>query len=428
MDNKVDVIVIGAGPSGISSAITIARGGKSVVVLDRGKNFGTKNMFGGVVYLKSIKDLLPNSWQNAPYERITGSHSWSFLTDKSLISMNYKNEEENEFGSASVFRPAFDNWLVEEAKKEGVYFAPSTVVRDLIVEKGKVIGVKTDLEEFYAPITIIAEGANSLLSEKLGLKKKNDPKDIIVGIKETYKLDSEIIEERFNLKSGKGSIMEFFGGLEDDILALGFLYTFKDNIALGLGVSLDDLSKKKLTPYELLEKLKSHPEIEKLIKDGEISEYSAHLIPDGGYKKIPQIYSNGVMLVGDACGFLNPLHFEGTNLAIYSGIYAGETALLALQKNDFSKKTLCEYKKKFEKSFMKQDLRSYQNLFKLAYNKKKAIFIEYPKLMEQFFEMFTNADSTPKKLHYRKFIFKSALPRIFKDCLQFAKTLFEVLK
>ena len=222
--------------------------------------------------------------------------------------------------------------------------------------------------------------------------------------------------------------MEFFGGLGDDILALGFLYTFKDNIALGLGVSLDDLSKKKLTPYELLERLKAHPEIQKLIKDGEIAEYSAHLIPDGGYKKIPQIYSDGVMLVGDACGFLNPLHFEGTNLAIYSGIYAGETALLAIQRRDFSKKTLCEYKKRFEKSFMKQDLKSYQNLFKLAYNKKHAIFLEYPKLMEQFFEMFTNADSTPKKLHYRKFIFKSAIPRILKDCLQFAKTLLEVLK
>lgn len=428
MDNKVDVIVIGAGPSGISSAITIARGGKKVVVIERAKNFGTKNMFGGVVYLKSIRDLLPDSWQNAPYERMTSNHAWSFLTENSLISMNYKNESENEFGSASVFRPKFDEWLVNEAKKEGVYFAPSTVVRDLILENGKVVGVKTDLEDFYAPLTIIAEGANSLLSEKLGLKKKNDPKDIIVGIKETYKLDSKIIEERFNLAENKGSIMEFFGGLGDDILALGFLYTFKDNVALGLGVSLDDLSKKKLTPYELLERLKAHPEIKKLIQGGEISEYSAHLIPDGGYKKIPKIYSNGVMLVGDACGFLNPLHFEGTNLAIYSGIYAGETALLALQKNDFSEKILCDYKKKFDKSFMKQDLKSYQNLFKLAYNKKKAIFIEYPKLMEQFFEMFTNADSTPKKLHYRKFIFKSALPRILKDCLQFAKTLFEVLK
>ncbi len=430
MDTKIDVIVIGAGPCGIASALTIARGGYKVVVLDRGRNWGSKNMFGGAVYLKSIQDLFPNSWQEAPYERFLTQHSWQFLTSSASTAISH-NCLENP-SSATVFRPKFDNWMVESAKKEGVYFAPSTVVRELIQEKGKVVGVKTDLEEFYAPVTIVAEGANALLGESIGLVKKSTPKDMILGVKEIIKFPQEEIEARFNLDENNGACFEFFGGLGEDILALGFLYTFKTHISIGLGVSLEDLKNKNLTPYELLEKLKEHEIVKSLIKGGEIAEYSAHLIPDAGFGAVPKLYAQGVMLAGDCCSFVNPIHFEGTNLAIYSGIYAGETAIEAIKKKNYTKKVLKLYKKKLEKSFIMQDLKSYKNVMNVAGKMKSSIFDFYPKMMHEFFEAFLSANSVPKKLLYRKFIknflFSRKPGHLLSDFYQLAKTAIEVIK
>lgn len=431
--SKIDVIVVGAGPSGIASAITIARGGKKVVVLERADFYGSKNMFGGAIYLSSIKALFPNNWQNAPYESNLVQSSYSFLTKNSSVEIKHKTDEKT--NTISVFRPKFDSWLVEEAKKEGVYFAPKTVVRSLIIENKKVIGVKTDIEEIYAPIVIIAEGSQSNLALQAGLKKELQAKNFILGVKETLKLDKEKIQERFNVKEGDGCMMELFGGLaegdEQAPLALGFLYTFKNHISIGLGANLEDLANLKLKPYELLEKLKAHPSVAPFIEGGEVVEYSTHTIP-GGLKDLAKPYMAGALVVGDSCGFINSVHFEGTNLAIYSGIFAGETALVALNKGDFSEKTLSLYKNKLNKSFIMKDLKTYKNIMNMARNRANSIFKFYPEKMSEFFTAFTAADEIPKKNKYQNFIFHFFSDRKFsellKDIFQFAKSAFEVIK
>ena len=117
--------------------------------------------------------------------------------------------------TATVMRPKFDAWMVEEAKKEGVYFAPKTLVKKLIYKNGSVIGVKTEQEKYFAPVVILADGVNSLLSKDVGLRKEFFPKDMVLSVKETYKLDKKILEERFNLEpeTNEGAMYEFFGGL-----------------------------------------------------------------------------------------------------------------------------------------------------------------------------------------------------------------------
>lgn len=155
---KIDVIVVGAGPAGVSAALAVKRGGKNVVVLERAENAGQKNMFGGAVYLNSIKSILPNSYKSAPYERFMTSHTYSFLDDDGN-SFNINATSHNQT-TATVFRPKFDKWLIEEAKKEGVIFAPKTLVRKLIYKNGTVAGVQTELEKFYAPVVILADGVN----------------------------------------------------------------------------------------------------------------------------------------------------------------------------------------------------------------------------------------------------------------------------
>ncbi|GBF22748.1 electron transfer flavoprotein-quinone oxidoreductase [Candidatus Gastranaerophilus sp. (ex Termes propinquus)] len=433
----IDVIVVGAGPAGISCALTIARAGKKVVVVERGASFGAKNMFGGAVYLHALKNIFPKSYKDAPYERFINSHSWALLTKDSSVEIAHKQGSENT-NSATVFRAQFDKWMADEAKKEGVVFAPCTVVRELVLKNGAVVGVKTDLEDFFAPIVVIAEGANSLLAEQIGLKQKDVPKNVVMGVKEVIKLPKNIIEERFNLAPGSkdGVRKEFFGGLNckenEGIFALGYLYTFEDSISIGLGVGLEDLTKFKLTPYELLEQLKSHPSIKPLTEGGESIEYSAHLIPEGGFKHLPKLYSDGVMVAGDAAGLVNALHFEGTNLAMESGKLAGESALVALEHKDYSANALKIYKKKLEQSFVLKDLKTYKNLVSMAQERANSIFIYYPKKADEFFTMFETASGTPKREGYRAFIkslfFDRKLSELARDCYQFAKSFIEVVK
>lgn len=175
--------------------------------------------------------------------------------------------------------------MAEQAKKEGVILVEETVVRELIIEDGFVKGVKTELEDYYADIVVLADGVNSLLAKQAGLRGELSPEDVALSVKEVIKLPAEVINERFHVNADEGCIYEIFGGPMLGMLGLGFMYTNKSSVSIGLGVTLSELIDRGIKPYDLLDKLKKHPEIAPLIKDGELLEYSAHLIPEGGYKK-----------------------------------------------------------------------------------------------------------------------------------------------
>ena len=215
-------------------------------------------------------------------------------------------------------------------------------------------------------------------------------------------------------------------------LGLGFMYTNKDTITVGLGITLSELIKNKTKPYELLEKLKSHKTISPLIDGGELIEYSAHLIPEGGYKKIPKIYDNGVMIAGDSASLVNNLHWEGTNLAMISGKLAGETAVYAIEKNDFSKKTLSLYKKKLDKSFIMKDLKSYKDLMPIMHKQSSSFLDYYLRKINKFFKMFIETDSISKRNKFHKFIYETLTERnpfeLLKDGLHIIKLLWGILK
>ena len=321
--------------------------------------------------------------------------------------------------------------MAQEAQKEGVILVEETVVRDLIVENGCVVGVKTELEDYYADIVVLADGVNSLLAKQIGLRDDIKPEDVALSVKEVFKLPEEIINERFHVNSDEGCIYEIFGGSMLGMLGLGFLYTNKESVTIGLGVALNELIENSQRPYELLDKLKQHPEIAPLLKGGELLEYSAHLIPEGGYKKIPALYADGVMVCGDASMFVNNMHWEGTNLARMSGKFAGETAVIALGKGDFSSQSLSRYQEMLEESFVIKDLRTYKDLMPLVAERKSEFLDYYLKKINSFFEMFTSVDSVPKRQKYHEFIksiFKDRkISALFKDVLTIIKLLWSIL-
>ncbi len=426
-----DVIVVGGGPAGISAAITIARAGLRVILIERGRFSGAKNVFGGAIYTQPTKEIFPDFEASAPLERKNVEHRYAILGEEDSTVVSYKNKK-TEFTSYTVIRGKFDRWMAEEARKAGVIVVEETVVKELLVENDFVVGVKTELEDIGAKIVILADGVNSLLAKQIGLREDIETKDVALSVKEVIKLDKEKINDRFNLENGEGCIYELFGGSMLGKLGLGFLYTNENSISIGLGITLNELVDHKITPYELLEGIKKHPTIAPLIKGGELLEYSAHLIPEGGYKKVPQLYANGVMVVGDAGMLVNNLHWEGTNLAMISGKLAAETAIYSIQKEDYSEELLMRYQEKLENSFVLKDLKTYRNLMDAAHDRSKSYFDYYFRKINEFFEMFTTVDSVPKRKKYWNFIKNFFTGRniteLFKDAWGFIRILWGMIR
>ncbi len=404
--SKVEVIIVGAGPAGVSAATILARAGKKVLLVERGDNAGDKNMFGGTIYAKQTAEIFPSFWETAPIERNITSQKIFMLTDFDSTQFEYKYSSKAIYKAFTVNRSKWDRWCVEQAQKAGAYYAPKTLVKELLIEDGKVVGIQTEFEKFYSDIVIIADGVNSLLAKQIGLR--NDIKDsaVTLNVKEVIKLPKQVIEDRFNLDENEGSACKILGGPLKDMFALGFMYSNKNTISIGFGVGLDELKKRKISPYVLLDELKSHPTIAKYLKDGEVVEYSAHMIPEGGLNSIPKVYDNRVMVVGDAAMLVNNVHMEGTNLAMLSGKLAAETAIFALEKGDFSASTLSLYYKKLKDSVVLKDLSTHKNTVPFLKKHINLLTEDYPEIACEFFELLTLADQIPKKAKYRKFLAK----------------------
>lgn len=432
MKNKTDVIIVGGGPAGLSAAVVIARAGKKVIVIERGNFSGSKNVFGGAIYTQPTKEIFPDFEESAPLERKIVKHKFMMCTDNESVDVSYMTHNEEKANAYSVVRAKFDRWMSQQAQKEGVILATETLVTELIVKGKMVVGVRTELEDYYADIVILADGVNSILAKQIGLRSEIKPKDVALGVKEVVKLSKEVIEDRFNLNEGEGSVYETFGAPMTGMLGLGFIYTNKETVSIGLGISLDALVEKKVKPYELLDQFRNHPSLAPLLKGGEVVEYSAHLIPEGGYKKVPKLYSDGVMIIGDSAMLVNNMHWEGTNLAMISGKLAGETAIESLNKKDFSANALALYQKKIENSFVLKDLKTYKDLMDIIHHRVESFLGYYPRKICGFFNMFTAVDSIPKRDKYRAFI-KSiftdrSISELFKDAVNLIKLAIGVLK
>lgn len=384
MPEKFDVVVVGAGPAGSAAACVTARAGLKVLLLERGEYPGSKNTFGGVLYGPVLESLFPAFWEEAPVERHITRRIITFLTSEASFSLDFKDQafDRPPYNGFSVLRSRFDRWLAGKAQEAGALLVTETLAEEVLWEGEQAVGVRVMRGDgmVHASVVILADGVNSLLAKGAGLRKDFSPQDLSVGVKEVIQLPRETLEARFHLRGDEGVAHEFIGSCTRGAVGGGFLYTNRAGLSLGVVLQLRSLVENGVRPWEALEEFKAHPHIRDLLEGGAPKEYLAHLIPEGGWRMVPQLCAPGLLIAGDAAGLVcaRGITLEGANLALASGIMAGETALKAHEKKNFSRQTLAAYPEKLKKSFVLKDLETFR---------RSPDFLDDPSLYKAYPEM-----------------------------------------
>lgn len=387
---EYDVVVIGAGPGGLSTAIRIkqlaAEQGKdvSVVVLEKGSEPGAHILSGAVMDPRAMNELFP-SWQEmgAPLNQpVTGddilflSETGAKRTPDWLVPRNFHND-----GCYVISLGNLVKWMAQQAEALGVEIFPGFSAAEVLYdEKGSVKGVATGNMgvgkdgqpteafqlgmELHGKYTVFAEGARGHLGKQLIAKYKldagKDPQSFAIGVKELWEIDSA--------KSKPGLVVHTAGWpMDKETFGGGFLYHLEDNkVTLGFVIGLD-YQNPWLSPFEEMQRWKTHPSIRTHIEGGKRLSYGARAINNGSPQALPKTVFPGGALVGCDAGYMNAARIKGSHTAIKSGMLCADAifdAVVAGRAGD----ELSAYPEAFEKSWLAEELNQTRN-FKLWFKK-----------------------------------------------------------
>lgn len=399
MQEEFDAIVVGAGPAGCAAAYSLAKDGLNVLLVERGRFAGAKNVTGGVLYGAALNELIPEFWKEAPVERRVTRHVVTLLSEKTSLSVDFNSAglDRAPHSGFTVLRAKFDRWFAGKVEEAGGVVITGIPVEDLLRDDRRITGVVAGGDKLPAPVVIAADGVNSVMAKRAGLNVKLSPENTNQGVKEIIKMPRELIEERFNLLGDTGAAVHYLGFCTEGVHGGGFLYTNQDTLSLGVVVQLKALIDNKLKSVELLEGFKEHPSVKELIKGGTTVEYSAHLVPAGGLGMVPQLHADGFLVAGDAAALVlaTGRSLEGLNFAVASGVAAAETVKMARARGDYSTETLSHYSTMLAKTFVMQDLKRFEGSAKFLENQR--IYNVYPELACKLAERIFSVDGEAKK-------------------------------
>jgi electron transfer flavoprotein-quinone oxidoreductase len=368
--------------------------------MERGNYAGAKNMTGGRIYSHSLEQVIPDYAAEAPIERKVTHEKISLMTGDSNFTVDFTSQAFDRKGADSytVLRGPFDQWLASKAEEAGAEIAYGVKVDDLIVRDGRVCGVVSAGDELEAKVTIVAEGINSLLAHKLGYLSPPQPHQMAVGVKGLYELSAKQMEDRFQCNSGEGVAWLFIGHPTQGHVGGGFLYTNTTSISLGVVSTLSDLIKGDIPVYQMLEDFAAHPAIAPLLEGSRLTEYSGHLIPEGGLSMLPKLVGDGIILTGDAAMLCINLGYavRGMDFAVTSGEYAAKAAIMALEADDSSEAVLQHYVRLLNDSYVLKDLKAFHK-FPHFMESTTRLFNEYPEMIREIMLGLFTVDGTPTK-------------------------------
>jgi electron transfer flavoprotein-quinone oxidoreductase len=361
IDDTFDAVVVGAGPAGSLAATALARRGHSVLLLERGPFPGSKNMYGGVVYPRILDAVHPGWWEDAPVQRWVTRRSTMVLTETQALTVDFRTDAWGTppYNGATAYRPEWDRWLAAKAEADGAHLVCATTATGLLRDRsGAVVGVTTDRPDgdVRARVVIACDGVNSFLAKEAGMLPPHDAANYTLGVKETIALPKDVIDERFGVRDRCGVDIEVLGATAG-VNGGAFVYTNLDTLAVGVVLALPKLAAQSSRPEEIIAGLKRHSAIAPLVEGGEVKEFSAHLIPEGGLAMMPRMTTDGMLVAGDAAALCLAagIWLEGVNFAMASGLYAGEAAADALDRSDTSAHGLAGYERRLRDTFVLRD-------------------------------------------------------------------------
>jgi electron-transferring-flavoprotein dehydrogenase len=392
---EMDVVFVGAGPANLSGALHLARlvkehneavesgkregktlGEIEIGVIEKGAYVGAHILSGAVMDPRALRELIPDFVeQGAPLESPVKEDFFLYLTEKRALRSPVTPPPLKNHGYYIVSLNRLTAWLGEKCEEAGVNIFPEFPGAEMLYDgEDRVIGVRTgdkgiDREgkpkanfepgvDLHAKVTVLGEGPRGSLTkhlmQRLNLNEGREPQIYSLGIKELWELpDDRYPAGRVTHTLGYPSDAQTYGG--------GWIYGMQNRI-LNLGyVTGLDYRDPLLDPHAEFQRFKQHPFIMRLLEGGKLIRYGAKTIAAGGPFAMPQIYADGVLLVGDCAGFLNSQRLKGIHTAIKSGMLAAETVFEALLAEDFSARQLSRYAQLVEESWIMKELRRVRN-------------------------------------------------------------------
>ncbi len=373
-----DVLIVGGGAAGLSCALQIAKKTEgqnlNIVVLEKASEVGAHSLSGAVLNPSALKELVPDfKEKNCPIETEVKEDAVYYLTQGSQFKFPITPPPFVNHGNLIISLSKFNRWLAAECESRGINVFPGFAAVEALYEGNKIVGVQTgdkgrdksgqpksNFEPgliIKAKVTVFAEGTRGSLfkrvSAKLNLREGKNPEVFEEGVKEVIQMPSGTVKPGVVIHTMGFPLHKSIGGT--------FLYTIPgDKVLLGLVAYLDSKDP-MLDPHRELQKLKTHPFIQKFIKDGKVIAYGGKTLPAGGWYSMPKLFGDGWVVIGDSASMVDVQKLKGVHLAMKSGMLAADAVVEAIAANDFTEKSLASYEQKIQSSFVKSELYRVRN-------------------------------------------------------------------